>query len=442
MAELHFSDKYRPLFEPVPVRYVVQTGGRGSGKSFALSAAMAARADMAKGWKMLYTRYTITSAADSIIPEFMEKVELMGLASRFEQTNKDIANTATGSELLFRGIKTSSGNQTAKLKSLQGVNVWVLDEAEELDDEDTFDTIDLSVRDSRRDNLIALCLNPSHKKHWIYRRFFLDAGVAPGFNGVAGDTLYIHTSYEDNRNNLPADYCAIADRMKELNRPKWDHIWAGSWLDELAGALWNWNMINDARVTPEDVPDLDRIVVAVDPAVTSSKNSDETGIVVVATGVDGHYYVIEDATLKASPLGWAQEACRQYAKHGADRIIGEVNNGGDMIESTLRQVNREVPYRAVHASRGKIMRAEPIAALYEQGIVHHVGTFVDMETEQMTFTGSAKDASPNRLDAVVWGLAELSNGAGYCVGTDEEDEHKDEPDGPQNADVDDETAWE
>ena len=124
-------------------------------------------------------------------------------------------------------------------------------------------------------------------------------------------------------------------------------------------------MINDHRVALEDVPEFDRIVVAVDPAVTSSKNSDETGIVVVAAGTNGHYYVIEDATLKASPLGWAQEACRQYAKHGADRIIGEVNNGGDMIESTLRQVNREIRYRAVHASRGKIMRAEPIAAVYE-----------------------------------------------------------------------------
>jgi len=411
MPELRFSDLYDPLFYPGKgVRYVICTGGRGSGKSFALSASMATRADAQDGWKILYTRYTITSAADSIIPEFLEKVEKLNIKQRFSESGNDILSTATDSQILFRGIKTSSGNQTAKLKSLQGVNVWVLDEAEELSDEDTFDTIDLSVRDGRRKNLIVLCLNPSHKKHWIYRRFFTDVGVAPGFNGVAGNTLYIHTTYEDNRRNLPADYCAIADNLKAKNPVKWSHIWDGAWLDEVAGALWTWNMIHDHRREPSDLPEMERIVVGVDPAVTNSKTSDDTGIVTAGRGVDGHYYVLEDASLKASPLVWAQAASRQYRKHDADRIIGEVNNGGDLVEITLRQVDKEIPYKAVRASRGKTIRAEPVAALYEQGLVHHVGTFSDLETEMQTFTGSANDESPDHMDAMVWALHELSGG--------------------------------
>ena len=445
MPELRFSRKYKPLFDvPDGVRYVVMTGGRGSGKSFALSAAMATRAQMAAGWKILYTRYTITSAADSIIPEFTEKVELMGLSDGFALTQKDITHTSTGSELLFRGIKTSSGNQTAKLKSLQGVNVWVLDEAEELDDEDTFDTIDLSARDGRHQNLVGLCLNPSHKKHWMYRRFFVDCGVAPGFNGVAGDVLYIHTTYEDNRRNLPASYCAIADRLKTTNRIKWDHIWAGAWLDETAGALWTWNMINDYRVAPDDVPEFERVVIPIDPAVPATAKSDETGIVPAARGIDGHYYVLADVSLRATPLGWAKQASKQYRKYEADRVIGEVNNGGDLVENTLRQVDREIPYKAVRASRGKIVRAEPVAALYEQGLVHHVGTFTDMETEMMTFTGAANDASPNRMDALVWGLAELSAGrSAHFVACDDEAEsvEQEESEQMQNADYDNEEAW-
>jgi len=417
---LRFSDKYRPLFDvPRQVRYVICTGGRGSGKSFGVSASMAARADQSDGWKILYTRYTITSAADSIIPEFLEKVDLMGLSDRFEQTGRDVENKS-GSVLLFRGIKTSSGNQTAKLKSLQGVNVWVLDEAEELDDEDIFDTIDLSVRDARHQNLVVLCLNPSHKKHWIYRRFFEGRGVDPGHNGVVGDALYIHTSYEDNRRNLPPQYCEMADRLRDTNRVKWDHIWAGSWLDELEGALWNWNMIEESRHRGGPLPDAERVATAIDPAVTDSKTSDETGIVSGFRGVDGHYYVLEDASLKASPLSWARVASAQHHKHKSDRVIGEVNNGGDLVEITLRQVDREIPYKAVRASRGKIVRAEPIAALYEQGLVHHVGTFADLETEMMTYTGASNQASPNRLDALVWLLTELSDSASLFVAGDDD----------------------
>ena len=445
MGEIKLHKKYQPLFDPsIKCRYYVVTGGRGSAKSFSVSTAACNWTTSEEINKILLTRYTMTAAHISIIPEFSEKIELMGMQRCFDVQLKDIVNLETVNSILFRGIKTSSGNQTANLKSIQGITIWILDEAEELDDEDTFDKIDLSIRQKGIQNRVVLVLNPSHKKHWMYKRFFDEAKVEHDHNGVVGDVCYIHTTYLDNIENLSDSYIATANKMRESNFLKYQHLFMGAWLDEMAGALWTWNMINDHRVDMADVPERERIAVSIDPAVTNTKTSDETGIVSGCRGVDGHYYIFEDASIKASPLGWAKTSCRQFRKWDADRVIGEVNNGGDLVEITLRQVDREIPYKAVHASRGKIVRAEPVAALYEQGLVHHVGIFSDMETEMMTFTGSAKDVSPNRLDALVWLLAELSDGKNrpFIAGDDDNKKDVDKDDAVlQNADVDDESAW-
>jgi len=177
------------------------------------------------------------------------------------------------------------------------------------------------------------------------------------------------------------------------------------WLDDVVGALWSWDMIQSKAVG--DVPDLDRIVIAIDPAVTSNEDSDETGIVVVGRSDNDEYYVLADYSGKYSPDEWANKAISAYDTFGADRIIGEVNNGGEMVEYTLRTIRSTVPYTAVHASRGKRMRAEPIAALYEQHRVFHSGTFPSLE-KQMTEWSPEYVGSPDRLDALVWGLTNLS----------------------------------
>lgn len=175
-------------------------------------------------------------------------------------------------------------------------------------------------------------------------------------------------------------------------------------LDDAEGALWNREWIERSRVAI--VPPLLRVVVAVDPAATSSQTADEAGIVGAGVGHDGHLYVLDDRTLRASPLGWAQEAVALYHTLKADRMVGEVNNGGEMVELTIRTVDRNVAYKAVHASRGKQARAEPVAALYEQGRAHHVGTFSELEDEQCQWV-PGQGASPNRVDAVVWAAHEL-----------------------------------
>lgn len=181
-------------------------------------------------------------------------------------------------------------------------------------------------------------------------------------------------------------------------------------IDNMEGALWNNPTIDRARV--RDYPDLQSIVVAIDPAVTAGADSDETGMVVVAKDGNGEYYVLEDKSGKYSPDQWGKVACDLFHKWDADRVIAEVNNGGDLVERLIRTVDHTVRYKSVHATRGKLVRAEPIAALYEQGKVHHVGVFPELESQMCTYTGDRPKPSPDRLDALVWGLSELSKSRG------------------------------
>ena len=177
-------------------------------------------------------------------------------------------------------------------------------------------------------------------------------------------------------------------------------------LEDVQGALWSRDLIEENRRAKADLPALRRIVVAVDPAVSVSESSDETGIVVAGLGVDGHGYILEDASGKLSPIAWAQRGVSAYRKWGADRIVAEANQGGAMVETTVRTVDANISFKAVHASRGKVTRAEPIAALYEQGRVHHVGAFSELEDQLCTFAAGSMD-SPDQLDAMVHGLTEL-----------------------------------
>jgi len=182
-----------------------------------------------------------------------------------------------------------------------------------------------------------------------------------------------------------------------------------AFLEDNPDALWQREMIEKARVGT--APELKRIVVALDPPTTSGVSADECGIIAAGEGRDGHYYVLEDCSrAQLSPLNWARRAVALYIRIEADRMVAETNQGGDMVEAVLRQVAPNLALRKAHASRGKRARAEPVAALYERGLVHHVGTFPELEDQLCECVPGEGKASPDRLDALVWALSDLALG--------------------------------
>jgi len=239
--EVKIHEKYIPLWQS-PSRYFVITGGRGSGKSFGV-AVFLLNLTYEEGHKVLFTRYTMILAQTSIIPEFIEKIDMMGVAEDFRITKDEIINLTTGSSIIFKGIRTSSGNQTAALKSLNGVTTFVLDEAEELVDESVFDKIDFSVRSQTKQNRCILILNPTTKEHWIYQRFFQSYGVIDAYNGSNNDITYVHTDYRDNKDNLSDSFLVQVMDMKRRRPDKYQHQILGGWLAKAEGTIFkNWRV--------------------------------------------------------------------------------------------------------------------------------------------------------------------------------------------------------
>lgn len=227
------------------------------------------------------------------------------------------------------------------------------------------------------------------------------------------DTVITRGRTYDNAANLAAPFLRqIEERYggTRLGRQELE----GELLEDIPGALWQRTTIDESR-RPEAPEELERIIVAVDPATSSEEHSDETGIVVVgcARDPDGYMrgYVLEDGSIRGAPEDWARRAVSLYRRYEADRIVAEKNQGGEMVEAVIRAVDRNAPVSLVHASRGKLIRAEPISALYEQGRVHHVGRFDELEDQMCTFATDydRKNGSPDRMDALVWGLTFLFN---------------------------------
>jgi len=235
MEKLNLNPKYQSLFDS-DSRYNVITGGRGSGKSFAVTVFLVLLT-YEKNNKVLFTRYTMTSASMSIIPEFIEKLELMGVIEHFTVTKYEIINKLTGSSIYFSGIRTASGDQTAKLKSISGVNTFVLDEAEELTDEESFDKIDYSIRAKGVRNRCLLILNPTTREHWIYQRFYQNRDIPDGFNGEKNNVNYIHTTYQDNIENLSESFVKQVEDMKARRPDKFKHQILGGWLQRAEGVI-------------------------------------------------------------------------------------------------------------------------------------------------------------------------------------------------------------
>lgn len=245
---------YLPLYEDTEHFIILITGGRGSGKSFN-AGAFIERLTFEAGHVVLYTRYTMASASISVIPEFLEKIEADGTEEFFDVTKADIVNTVSGSRVLFRGIKTSSGNQTAKLKSIQGITTFVCDEAEEWTSEADFDKLVLSIRQKGIQNRVIIIMNSTDSNHFIYKKYIDKTYKLVNFDGVDvqisthPNVLHIHTTYLDNLDNLSEEFIREVERMKQDNPDKYAHIVMGKWVDVAEGAIFK--KINTIKEFPQ-----------------------------------------------------------------------------------------------------------------------------------------------------------------------------------------------
>src|SRR5690554_106853 len=328
------NSKFQPLFNrPEGVRYYILTGGRFSQKSFATGAAAATLA-YNQGHRVLYSRYTLVSAKDSIIPEVVEKLEMLNIDEFANIQNDRITFNHNDGKIVFKGIKTSSGNQTAKLKSLKNFSCFILDEAEEENDEASFDKINLSIRAKDVDNIVIIILNPTTKQHWIYKRFFESTGVQPGWNGVKDNVCHIHTTYKDAIEFVPEDYLHELKLLEQRNPEKFEHIILGGWLEAAEGVVfrnWEYGKFDDSlpygwRMDFGFFPDPDVLVkVAID-----RKNL----IIYAKQGMWGHNHGTRELYDKVKSVVKAKEAI--VADSSEKRLIADMKGLGLNIRKVVK----------------------------------------------------------------------------------------------------------
>lgn len=333
---------YYPLYEDKEKFIVLITGGRGSGKSFnAATFIERLTFEMTEEEKIvhqiLYTRYTMVSASISVIPEMMEKIELDETDKYFHTTKTDVVNRMTGSRIMFRGIKTSSGNQTAKLKSIHGITTFVCDEAEEWTSEQDFDKIMLSIRQKGIQNRIIIIMNPTDSNHFIYRKYIENTHVLRYIDGVPvqisthPNVLHIHTTYLDNIANLSPQFVKEVEGMKKSNPDKYAHTIMGRWADVAEGAVFKkWGIVDEF---PSHAT---KVAIGID----FGYSQDVTAI--VKCGVVDNALYVDELCYKTNML--SSDIIKElrnhelfvYADSADPRLIDEIGLGGVIIYPTQK----------------------------------------------------------------------------------------------------------
>lgn len=406
-------------------KWILLHGGSRSGKTLILVRAICIRALKSAGSRHVIFRLRFNHIKQSIfmetLPELFEKEpELKKIKDRVKWNREDYFITfPNGSEIWIAGLDDK--DRTEKILGKEFATIYFNECSQIPYSSVSTAQTRLAQKCEGLINKFYFDCNPPTKSHWLYLFFFLKIDPETKVPHPRPD-LYAEQQMnpDGNRANLPDDY--IETILGALSERKRKRFRDGAWLDDLEGALWKRAWINNSRIAVQNVPELLRIVVAVDPAVTSGEDSNATGITV--QGIDArtplpHFYVLADRTVEsASPMEWGQAAVNAFHEYKADFMIGEVNNGGELVRSNIQTVDPNVPFKMVYASRGKIKRADPIANLYEQGRVHHAGEFPELEDEQCSYTPQMEAEgrnSPNHLDACVWGLSALSGKLGGHV---------------------------
>jgi hypothetical protein len=410
-----------------PATHILLRGGSRSGKTFLIVRAICIRAMKAPNSKHAVFRFRFNHAKASIWRDTLPKVMRLCFPQvRLDLNETDLVATfPNGSQIILGGL-----DDKARVEKILGgeYSTIYFNESSQI----PWSSVEVALSRLAENSGLALkayldC-NPPSKLHWTYQlfRLFLKPGTKERVENPA-DYVEMLVNPDDNRANLPAKYFDILDGMSATKRLRFK---SGEWASEVSGALWSIEdrTAEDGRIIPGidscrcgAVPvDLQRVVVAVDPSGTKGDGKgDDVGIIVAGKGVDGRAYILADRTCQLSPDGWGRRAVAAYHEFEADRVLGESNFGGDMVRFVVQTADKSVPYTEVKASRGKVVRAEPISALYEQGLVSHVGSFPDLEDQMvnMTAAGFVGEGSPDRADALVWALTELMVGDSFDLNT-------------------------
>jgi Terminase large subunit, T4likevirus-type, N-terminal/Terminase RNaseH-like domain len=399
-----------------PATHVMLRGGSRSGKTFLLTTTCIIRALKAPESTHTILRFRFNHLLASIIndtfPRAM-KLRFPGVSWKLNQRDWDV-EFGNGSRILFGGLDT--GDRVEKILGQEHSTIY-LNECSQL----SYDARNKAVtRLAQKSGLALKCFydcNPPTVGHWTYRLF--EQKLEP----KSGEALANPASYasmmlnpDDNRGNLAPEYIAQLEALPEKDRRRFLH---GEYLAQVDNALWTLDRISQNRMQRAQVPELQRIVVAVDPSGCRGPEdgrSDEIGIVVAGIDYAGHGYVLQDLSGRYTPQGWAKAVLHAYDDFQADRIVAEKNFGGALVESNILSARKTAPITMVTATRGKVVRAEPIAALYERNMVTHIGSFPDMEDQMCQFStaGYQGSKSPDRADAMVWALTDLMlDGSSY-----------------------------
>lgn len=389
-------------------------GGSRSGKTFLLVRAILVRALKAAGSKHCIFRYRFNAVVRSIVYATLPKVMDMCWPGLWDKCklNKTLwfLHLPNGSEIWFGGLDDKE--RVEKILGNEYSTIY-FNECSEI----PYQSVVIALTRLAENSGLALKayydFNPPSKRHWTYR-WFVEKLNPESRRSIPNPSSvgFYKINPIDNQDNLPPTYLKRLDGLPPKARAR---FLLGQFADDSDGQLWSIEVIENNRrmgTASRPLPDMVRIIIAVDPSGCAGEEdirSDEIGIVVIGLGMDGHGYLLEDLSDRYSPSEWGTVVCDAFGRHEADTVIGESNFGGEMVRNTIQTINKDVPVKLVKASRGKVVRAEPVASLYDMGKIHHVGHFPEIEDQMCAFTlaGYQGLRSPDRADAVVWGVMEL-----------------------------------
>jgi PBSX family phage terminase large subunit len=413
VGSLIFSPKQQELMDLMAseARHICAPGGSRSGKTSLFCLGVAVRAYAHAGSRHLIARQTSVAVKRSVALDTFPKVMRLGLpgvrVKYFSQMGYFLFEN--GSEVWVAGLDTDE--QIEKILGNEYATVY-LNEASQIPYKArTLVLTRLAQNIPGLKQREYIDLNPSGKTHWT-NRVFGEKRDPDSMQPLSEPNNYVRCflNPKDNAHNLTPDYLESLQNLPERARRR---FWEGEYVDEVEGALWSYEIIEQQRVSIEDIPEEKRarVIVAVDPsgAMDAKSTNDEIGITVICKSSDGRGYVLEDATLRDGPTVWAKTVVNLYRKYKADMVVAESNFGGAMVESTIRAEDRNLRVKLVTASRGKHVRATPVAQLYERKLIHHVGRMSALEDQMCSFNtaGYIGEGSPDRADSMIWGVTEL-----------------------------------